>query len=204
MGLRLAWACRRTRRDLKVDHRAVRKFVDSELSLKKSWRPASTIAPNIATRRVQRRKYQDHIKPERPGFIDETWTVIADNPGSCKAMRQLIRVAGVKLFFLPKICAGPAPDRADIRQHLLRKALHTSSKRSAPQVLKSSVHLPQANAQIISKFFRPCVNLIAVMHRDVVRARSILKRCVRATHSGKTKAFQCREPSFNCALKSAR
>jgi hypothetical protein len=197
-------ACRRTRRDLKVDHRAVWKFVDGELSLKKSWRPASAIAPNIATRRVQRRKYQDHIKPECPGFIDETWTVIADNPGSCKAMRQFIRVAGVKLFFLPKICAGPALDRADIRQHLLRKALRTSSKRSAPQMFKSSLHLPQRMRKIISKFFRLCVNLIAVMHRDVVGARSILKRCVRATHSGKTKAFQCREPSFNCALKSAR
>jgi hypothetical protein len=197
-------ACRRTRRDLKVDHRAVWKFVDGELSLKKSWRPASAIAPNIATRRVQRRKYQDHIKPECPGFIDETWTVIADNPGSCKAMRQFIRVAGVKLFFLPKICAGPAPDRADIantccarrctlhRNHLRRKC-------SSPHCIHS-----MRMAQIISKLFRLCVNLIAVMHSDVVRARSIFKRCVRATHSGKTKAFQCREPSFNCALISAR
>jgi hypothetical protein len=141
MGLRLAWACRRTRRDLKVDHRAVRKFVDSELSLKKSWRPASTIAPNIATRRVQRRKYQDHIKPERPGFIDETWTVIADNPGSCKAMRQLIRVAGVKL---------PAQN--------MRRTCTRSSRHSPTLVAQGAAHFIEticaASAQVLTAFTR--------------------------------------------------
>jgi hypothetical protein len=101
---------------------------------------------------VQRRRYQDHIKPERPCFIDETWTVIADNPGSCKAIRQFIRVADVKLFFLPKICAGPAPDRADIRQHLLREAPHAPSKLHAPQLFESSLHSPRRMRKLFLNF----------------------------------------------------
>ena len=68
-----------------------------------------------------------------------------DNHGSCKAMRQFIRVAGVKFIFLPKY----SPDLNLIeqmifakRKHLLRKAPHASSKRSAPQLLESSlIHL---------------------------------------------------------------
>jgi hypothetical protein len=43
--------------------------------------------------------------------------VIIDNLGShkAKAVRQLIRAAGAKLFFLPKY-AGPEPDRTGLRQ----------------------------------------------------------------------------------------
>jgi transposase len=89
-----------------------------------------------------------------------------DNPGSYKAIRQFIRVAGVKLFIQPKY----APDLHPIEQifaelkHLLSKVPHALSKLSAPQLLEPSRHSSPTNAQIISKFFRLCVNLIAVMH----------------------------------------
>jgi transposase len=63
-----------------------------------------------------------------------------DNHSSGKATRQFIRVAGVKFIFLPKY----SPDLNLIeqmifaeRKHLLRKAPHASSKRSAPQLLES-------------------------------------------------------------------
>ena len=70
---------------------------------------------------MQRRRYQDHIKPERPGFIDETWTVIMDDHGSCKATRRFIRIAGVKFIFLSKY----SPDLNLIEQMIFvkRKAL---------------------------------------------------------------------------------
>lgn len=154
--------------------------------------------PDVARRRAQWTKYQDHVEPERLVFIDETWTktnmaplrgwaprgqrlitkvphgrwktttflaalrfdridapwllegpidgesfrayvervlmptlregdiVILDNLGSHKGkvVRQLIRSAGAKLFFLPKY----SPDLNPIEQvfaklkHLLRKA----------------------------------------------------------------------------------
>ena len=68
----------------------------------------------------------------RPGDI-----VIMDNLGShkAKAVRQLIRAAGAKLFFLPKY----SPDLNPIEQvfpklkHLLRKAAAAPSKPSAPE-----------------------------------------------------------------------
>jgi hypothetical protein len=103
-------------------------------------------------------------------------TVVMDNPGSCKAIRQFIRFAGVKLFLLPK----SAPDRNPIEQilvkprHLLRTP-HALSKLSALQLLEHSLHSLATNAQVISRFSRLCVKLIAVMHSGVGRARSILK-----------------------------
>ena len=68
----------------------------------------------------------------RPGDI-----VIMDNLGSHKgkAVRQLIRAAGAKLFFLPKY----SPDLNPIEQvfaklkHLLRKAAAPKSFRPSPQ-----------------------------------------------------------------------
>ena len=72
----------------------------------------------------------------RPGNI-----VIMDNLGSHKgkAVRQLIRSAGAKLFFLPKY----SPDLNPIEQvfaklkHLLRRPPPEPSIRSAPQSVKS-------------------------------------------------------------------
>jgi hypothetical protein len=131
-------------RGLKIDYRVVRKFVDGDkLSFKKTVVATERDRSDIANRRVQRRKYQDLIEPERSVFIAETWAVVMDNLGSYKAIRQFIRVAGVKLFMQPKY----APDLHPVEQIfaelkcLLRKALHASSKRSAPQVLKSSLRL---------------------------------------------------------------
>jgi hypothetical protein len=97
-----------------------------------------------------------------------------DDHGSCKATRQFVRVAGVKFIFLPKY----SPDLNLVeqmifakRKPLLRKALHASSKRSAQQLLECPLTSP-ANAQMISEFFRLCVNLTAIMHN---RARGIKK-----------------------------
>ena len=99
-------------------YRPVWNFVyDEKLSLKKIVAASERDHPDIANRRVQRRKYQDRIEAERPVFIDEscTATVVMDNTGSCKAIRQFIRFAGVKLFLLPK----SAPDRNPIEQILV-------------------------------------------------------------------------------------
>jgi hypothetical protein len=90
-------------RGLKIDYRVVRKFVDGDkLSFKKTVVATERDRSDIANRRVQRRKYQDRIEPERSVFIDKTWTVVMDNLGSYKAIRQFIRVAGVQLFIPPK------------------------------------------------------------------------------------------------------
>ena len=86
----------------------------------------------------------------QPGDI-----VIMDNLGSHKgkAVRQLIRAAGAKLFFLPKY----SPDLNPIEQvfaklkHLLRKAPRAPSKPSAPQSASSSEPLHPTNAPTTSK-----------------------------------------------------
>ncbi len=86
----------------------------------------------------------------RPGDI-----VIMDNLGSHKgkAVRQLIRAAGAKLFFLPKY----SPDLNPIEQvfakvkHFLRKAARVPSKPSAPRWAKSSDYLHPTNAPTIFK-----------------------------------------------------
>jgi transposase len=102
----------------------------------------------------------------RPGDI-----VIMDNLGSQKrkAARQFIRIAGAKLFFLPKC----SPELNPIEQlfaklmHLLREAAARSCRKlSAQQLPECAPHLPTTNAQIIYKIFGPCVRLIAVMHGD--------------------------------------
>jgi transposase len=79
----------------------------------------------VAVRRTNRREsFRTYVEKVliptlRPGDI-----VIMDNLGSHKAVRQLIRAAGAKFFFLPKY----SPDLNPIEQvfpklkHLLRKA----------------------------------------------------------------------------------
>jgi transposase len=87
----------------------------------------------------------------RPGDI-----VVLDNLGShrSKAVRQLIRSVGAKLFFLPKY----SPDLNPIEQvfaklkHLLRKAAaREPSTRSAPQSAAHSMPSRLTNAPTISK-----------------------------------------------------
>jgi len=85
----------------------------------------------------------------RPGDI-----VIMDNLGSHKgkAVRQLIRSAGAKLFFLPKY----SPDLNPIEQvfaklkHLLRKAAARTGEAIASPSLKSFRTSPQTNAPTTS------------------------------------------------------
>src|SRR6266851_2874902 len=74
----------------------------------------------------------------RPGDI-----VIMDNLGShkAKAVRQLIRAAGAKLFFLPKY----SPDLNPIEQ-VFAKLKHLLRKAAASQSAKSSEHLRPPNA----------------------------------------------------------
>ena len=82
----------------------------------------------------------------RPGDI-----VVLDNLGShkSKAVRQLIRSVGAKLFFLPKY----SPDLNPIEQvfaklkHLVRKA----AARTAPQSAAHSMPSPQRNVPTTSK-----------------------------------------------------
>jgi transposase len=86
----------------------------------------------------------------RPGDI-----VIIDNLGSHKgkAVRQLIRAAGAKLFFLLKY----SPDLNPIEQvfaklkHLLRKPPRERSKPCARRLAKSSQHSHRKNAPTISE-----------------------------------------------------
>ena len=77
----------------------------------------------------------------RPGDI-----VIMDNLGShkAKAVRQLIRAAGPKLFFLPKY----SPDLKPIEQ-VFAKLKHLLRKAAASQSAKSSEHLRPPNAPTI-------------------------------------------------------
>jgi transposase len=79
----------------------------------------------------------------RPGDI-----VIMDNLGShkAKAVRQLIRAAGAKLFFLPKY----SPDLNPIEQ-VFAKLKHLLRKAAASQSAKSSEHLRPSNAPTISE-----------------------------------------------------
>src|SRR5438309_9618739 len=78
-----------------------------------------------------------------------------DNLGShkAKAVRQLIRAAGAKLFFLPKY----SPDLNPIEQvfakvkHFLRKAAARSVETSASRWAKSSDYLHPTNAPTIFK-----------------------------------------------------
>jgi len=86
----------------------------------------------------------------RPGDI-----VVLDNLGSHrgKAVRQLIRSAGAKLFFLPKY----SPDLNPIEQvfaklkHLIRKAAARTVDAGAPLSAKPYLPSRRMNAQIISK-----------------------------------------------------
>jgi len=78
-----------------------------------------------------------------------------DNLASCKAIRQFIRVVGVKFIFLPKY----SPDLNLIeqmifakRKHLLCKARHASSKRSALQVLECSLIHPRRMRKLFLNF----------------------------------------------------
>jgi hypothetical protein len=168
--------------------------------------------PDIANHRVQRRKHQLSIikTASSPVFIGDL-TVIMDNPGKLQSHMRVHSRRWRQALLAAQMRAGSQSDRADLRRdsntrlkHLLCKAPRASSKRSAPQAFKSSLYLLSTNAQTISRFFRLCANLTAVMHSNVARARSTLKRCVRATRSGKTKRIQCCERSSNCALRSAR
>jgi transposase len=94
--------------------------------------------------------------------------VIMDKLGSQKrkAVRQFIRIAGAKLFLLPKC----SPELNPIEQifaklmHLLREAAARSVGNYLQQLPECAPHLPTMNAQIIYKIFRPCAGLIAVMH----------------------------------------
>ena len=86
----------------------------------------------------------------RPGDI-----VVLDNLGShrSKAVRQLIRSVGAKLFFLPKY----SPDLNPIEQvfakfkHLLRRPPREPSIRSAPPSLMPSTNSRRKNAPTTSK-----------------------------------------------------
>ena len=79
----------------------------------------------------------------RPGDI-----VIMDNLGShkAKAVRQLIRAAGAKLFFLPKC----SPDLNPIEQ-VFAKLERLLRKAAASQSAKSSEHLRPPNAPTSSE-----------------------------------------------------
>jgi transposase len=97
------------------------------------------------------RLWENLVPTLRPGDI-----AIMDNLSSHKAraVRQLIRAAGAKLFFWPKY----SPDMNPIEQvfaklkHLLRKAAARSvSKASARQSARSSGRLRPTNAPSISK-----------------------------------------------------
>jgi len=79
----------------------------------------------------------------RPGHI-----VIMDNLGShkAKAVRQHIRAAGAKLFFLPKY----SPDLNPIEQ-VFAKLKRLLRRAAASQSAQSSGHLRPPNAPTISK-----------------------------------------------------
>ena len=124
-----------------------------------SIKTASSLSVRVSSTR--HRRASTHLDLER--HHGQSWQLQSHTPIHSRRWRQVLLPA--------QILAGPESDRADDlrqRKHLLRKAPHASSKRSAPQLLESSLHSPPTNAQIISKFFRLCVNLIAVMHSDVV------------------------------------
>jgi len=97
----------------------------------------------------------------KPGDI-----VIMDNLGSHKgkAVRQLIRAAGAKLFFLPKY----SPDLNPIEQvfaklkHLLRKLPPEPSTRSAPQSATHSMPSHPMNAPTTSKTLAIELNAITL------------------------------------------
>ena len=87
----------------------------------------------------------------RPGDI-----VVLDNLGShrSKAVRQLIRSVGAKLFFLPKYSPDlifPIEQVFAKLKHLLRKLPREPSMRSAPQSVTHSMPSPPRNAPTTSK-----------------------------------------------------
>jgi hypothetical protein len=135
---------------LKVDHRAVSNFIGARSSISKNVTARECDRPDTTNHRVQRRKYQDTIEIERRVFSDvistrsgsSSWTIQA----AAKPYANFIRVAGVKFIFLPKHASDLDPIEQmifarlqHVLQHLLRKAPNASSKRSAPQVLESSL-----------------------------------------------------------------
>jgi transposase len=80
--------------------------------------------------------------------------VVLDNLGShrSKAVRQLIRSVGAKLFFLPKYSPDPIEQVFAKLKHLLRKAAaREPSTRSAPQSAAHSMPSRLTNAPTISK-----------------------------------------------------
>jgi hypothetical protein len=88
--------------------------------VKRLYRIALTVARRFTSARTHFRCPSIRLYVEkvllptlRPGDI-----VIMDNLGShkSKAVRQLIRSAGAKLFFLPKILTRPEPHRTVLRQ----------------------------------------------------------------------------------------
>jgi len=84
----------------------------------------------------------------RPGDI-----VIMDNLGShkAKAVRQLIRAAGAKLFFLPKYSPDPSPIDRSSPSSSTCCARPPRARPSASQSAKSSEHLRPPNAPTISE-----------------------------------------------------
>ena len=92
-----------------------------EVDFKKTWRPASAIAPTRANHRVQRRKYQGTIELERRVFSNvistrsgsSSWTI----QPAAKPYANFIRVAGVKFIFLPK----HAPDLDPIERMIFAR-----------------------------------------------------------------------------------
>src|SRR5713226_6956939 len=104
----------------------------------------------------------------RPGDI-----VIMDNLGShkAKAVRQLIRAAGAKLFFLPKY----SPDLNPIEQ-VFAKLKHLLRKAAASQSAKSSEHLRPPNAPTISETQAMPNPKASCSSRRPARARSAVRR----------------------------
>ena len=138
----------------------------------------------------------------RPGDI-----VVLDNLGShrSKAVRQLIRSVGAKLFFLPKY----SPDLNPIEQafakikHLVRKAAARTVEPCAPPSAKPSSLLARRMRQLSQKFrlsnlISSCSSASCAAARPCRRGRSRSPRAHQASSRAPDAGRECR-PARGCS-----
>jgi transposase len=144
------WAPRGMRLNAKVPHRRWR-----TTTFLAALRHDRIEAPWVLDGPIDGESFRTYVEKVLVPTLKPDDIVIIDNLGSHKgkAVRQLIRSAGAKLFFLPKY----SPDLNPIEQvfaklkHLLRNAPRAPLRPSARQSVSCSKPSRQRNAPITSK-----------------------------------------------------
>jgi hypothetical protein len=181
---------------LKVNHRAFSNFVQGEkLNFKNIAAAGERDRPDIANHLGQRRasiktasslsvrfsstRHRRDLDPER--HHGQSWQLQSHTAVHSRRWRQVHLPA--------QILAGPESDRADdLRrtQALVAQGAARFVETICAAVARVLADSSPTNAQTISKFFRLCVNLIAIMHN---RSRGIKKDASEQHSLEKQKGF---------------